>query len=405
MGDLRMGRLPHRAGRTAGQSLVEFALVLPVILLITLIALDFGRVYLGYINLQNMARIAANYAANNPTAAWGSTTDVTVLAYRNRILNDAKATNCQLPTTAGQAVVPSPAFADRTGNGTTTDVGDSARVSLTCSFQIITPIISSIVGSGGNLAVSASAEFPIKTGLLGTGGGMAVAPVAAFTGTPLTGAAPLIVQFTDHSADSPTSWAWDFNHDGIIDSTQQDPRFTFGSPGTYTVTLIATNAAGSDTLSRTDYVTVTAAVSAVSYTATPISGARPLTVAFTDTSTGSPTAWAWDFDNNGTTDSTVQNPSHTYTTVGTYSVKLTVTNAGGSASSTVSSLITVTVGTCVVPSFANTSSSQAQKTWGDAGFTTTVAFQQGNLPWTIKSQNQVVGQSIPCNSPITVNKN
>ena len=46
-------------------------MALPVLLFLTLIALDFGRVYLGYINLQNMARIAANYAANNPDA-WGS---------------------------------------------------------------------------------------------------------------------------------------------------------------------------------------------------------------------------------------------------------------------------------------------------------------------------------------------
>jgi hypothetical protein len=68
-------------------------------------------------------------------------------------------------------------------------------------------------------------------------------------------------------------------------------------------------------------------------------------------------------------------------------------------------MITVTVGTCTVPNFANTSSSNAQATWAASAFTTTVNFQQGGLPWTIKSQNQVVGQVIPCNSPITVSKN
>ena len=61
----------HHASASRGQSLVEFALVLPVILFLTLIALDFGRVYLGYINLQNMARIASNFAANHPDA-WGA---------------------------------------------------------------------------------------------------------------------------------------------------------------------------------------------------------------------------------------------------------------------------------------------------------------------------------------------
>lgn len=68
---------------------------------------------------------------------------------------------------------------------------------------------------------------------------------------------------------------------------------------------------------------------AAAFTATPISGTVPLTVNFTDQSTGNPASWAWDFDNDGTVDSTDQNPTYVYSTVGTYSVKLTVTNAVG----------------------------------------------------------------------------
>jgi len=68
-------------------------------------------------------------------------------------------------------------------------------------------------------------------------------------------------------------------------------------------------------------------------------------------------------------------------------------------------MITVTVGTCTVPNFAGTSTSTAQSTWASAGFTTTVNFQQGGLPWTIVSQNQVVGQTLPCSSSVTVSKN
>src|SRR2546427_3478815 len=91
----------HLHGRTRGQSLVEFALVLPIIMLLTLAALDFGRVYLGYINLQNMSRIAANFAANNPTA-WIVSADPIIqakhdeakLQYQNEILGDAAASNC-----------------------------------------------------------------------------------------------------------------------------------------------------------------------------------------------------------------------------------------------------------------------------------------------------------------------
>jgi PKD repeat protein len=74
---------------------------------------------------------------------------------------------------------------------------------------------------------------------------------------------------------------------------------------------------------------------------TPTSGYAPLTVQFTDTSTGNPTQWAWDVNNDGTTDYTTENPSHTYLSQGIYSVKLTATNAGGSATKIRTGYITV----------------------------------------------------------------
>ncbi|MDR6559388.1 PKD repeat protein [Arthrobacter pascens] len=69
-----------------------------------------------------------------------------------------------------------------------------------------------------------------------------------------------------------------------------------------------------------------------SFTATPTSGTAPLTVDFTDTSTGSPTSWDWNFGDGST--STSRNPSHTYSAAGTYSARLTATNAEGSSSTT-----------------------------------------------------------------------
>ncbi len=65
-----------------------------------------------------------------------------------------------------------------------------------------------------------------------------------------------------------------------------------------------------------------------SFTGTPTSGTAPLAVTFTDTSTNSPTSWSWSFGDGGT--STAQNPSHTYTSVGSYTVALTASNSGGS---------------------------------------------------------------------------
>ncbi|MDD3932731.1 MAG: DUF2341 domain-containing protein [Methanoculleus sp.] len=71
-----------------------------------------------------------------------------------------------------------------------------------------------------------------------------------------------------------------------------------------------------------------AAPPATSFTATPAAGLAPLTVQFTDTSAGNPTSWAWTFGDSGT--SSTQNPQHTYTTPGLYTVTLNATNEYGS---------------------------------------------------------------------------
>jgi PKD repeat protein len=85
------------------------------------------------------------------------------------------------------------------------------------------------------------------------------APVAAFSGSPLTGTAPLTVHFTDQSTNSPTSWTWNFG-DNTATSSAQNPSHTYTSAGTYSVMLTVANAAGSNTLTRTNYITVNAPV-------------------------------------------------------------------------------------------------------------------------------------------------
>lgn len=72
-----------------------------------------------------------------------------------------------------------------------------------------------------------------------------------------------------------------------------------------------------------------------------IRGCAPLTVKFTDKSLGNPTQWRWDIDNNGTTDYTIQNPTHTYNTPGTYNVKLVARNASNADSTVVNAQIIV----------------------------------------------------------------
>jgi PKD repeat protein len=77
------------------------------------------------------------------------------------------------------------------------------------------------------------------------------------------------------------------------------------------------------------------------FTASPTSGDAPLLVSFTDASSGSPTSRSWDFDNDGTVDSTATNPTHTYSTPGTYTVKLTVSDGATSDTETKTGYITV----------------------------------------------------------------
>ena len=75
------------------------------------------------------------------------------------------------------------------------------------------------------------------------------------------------------------------------------------------------------------------------FSGTPTIGAPPLAVTFTDSSTNSPTAWSWSFGDSNT--STVQNPSHSYTTTGSFTVALTATNQYGNNTNTKTNYITV----------------------------------------------------------------
>ncbi len=161
------------------------------------------------------------------------------------------------------------------------------------------------------------------------------APVAEFTANPTSGTTPLAVTFTDKSTNLPTSWTWEYQTDAgdwTQFSVEQNPEYSFAVAGSYDIRLTATNAGGSDDETKTGYIMVNEPVGppVAAFTGNPVSGTVPLIVQFTDESTGEISSYAWDFDNDGTTDSIDQNPDHTYTIAGTYTVKLTVTGPGGS---------------------------------------------------------------------------
>lgn len=83
-------------------------------------------------------------------------------------------------------------------------------------------------------------------------------PVASFTVSASTGTAPMTVTFTDTSSGAPTAWEWNFDGDGVVDSTEQHPTVTYSHPGVYTVSLRVTNAGGTDYIAKQSYIVVTA---------------------------------------------------------------------------------------------------------------------------------------------------
>ena len=117
---------------------------------------------------------------------------------------------------------------------------------------IVSCLLLSIAAQSAGAAVTSSDSVTITGYILPH-----TLPAADFTASPTSGTAPLTVQFTDLSTGSPTSWQWDFENDGTIDSSERNPPHIYQNPGTYSVFLRVTNAVGSDTEIKTGYITVT----------------------------------------------------------------------------------------------------------------------------------------------------
>ncbi len=158
-----------------------------------------------------------------------------------------------------------------------------------------------------------------------------VNPAANYIPPPTTtGCAPLTAQFTD-GAIGGTSWLWDFG-DGIT-SSSQNPVHTYLREGIFTVSLTTTSAGGGCAQSMNNFSTfnVQGGKAKFLHTATVC---PPYIASFTDSSVNA-VSWVWDFGDG--TNSTLQNPSHTYNSPGYHSVSLTITTAGGCTYTTMQS--------------------------------------------------------------------
>lgn len=229
-------------------------------------------------------------------------------------------------------------FTQQTSGGATTfawdfndgSTGTGATVTHTFAVAKTYAVKLTATNGGGSASVT-------KNVVVGPAG---QAPVANFSYAPTNPQVGEAVSFTDTSTGSPTSWSWSFGDNST--STVKNPSHTFASAGTFTVTLTAGNGSGSNSTTR--QVTVQPKVTAptAAFTHSPENPKAGQPVSFTDASTGAPTSWLWNFGDGGT--STLQNPSHVFAAVGTFTVALTVSKGSASNSTTKQLTVSSTTG-------------------------------------------------------------
>jgi Flp pilus assembly protein TadG len=277
----------RRGRRPFGQSLVELALILPVLLLLFAAALDLGRIFYSQITIANAAREGAMEASTAPSSfVAGAACDKTTNRVMCRVLNEAKGSF----VTVARADV---SMSCSPGCGAA--IGNKVSVEVTGHFTLLTPIIAWLTGSS-DLTLSSMATAQILTPPDNNAAPTATptptptpTPTATPTATPAGGAptptptatpAPTpnptpncftpgasfsvnptggsknstVFTFTDASTNMSTPgcssiWSWSFG-DGSGASSQQHPTYIYSKKGTYTITLTVSNTAGNGSTTR-----------------------------------------------------------------------------------------------------------------------------------------------------------
>lgn len=150
---------------------------------------------------------------------------------------------------------------------------------------------------------------------------------ANFNSNVVAGCSPLVVSFQDQSTGSPTRWQWNLGNGTL--SQQKNPTGTYFTPGVYNVKLVITDANGSDSIIKNQFITVYSNP-VVNFSVSDSIGCFPKTVQFTDKSiagSGNIVEWTWDFGDGNI--STQQHPVHTYSKAGSNTVTLKVANSFG----------------------------------------------------------------------------
>jgi len=169
------------------------------------------------------------------------------------------------------------------------------------------------------------------------------APAVNFTANTTTIDEGKAVGFTDLTTNNPTQWNWTFEGGTPATSTVQHPTVLYSTPGSYKVTLTATNDAGSNSTTKDAYITVEDTLEApvADFEANITAVVEGGEITFNDKSKNTPTSWEWKFEGGTPSTSAEQHPKVKYNAASSYKVSLTVTNQAGNHTKTVENYITV----------------------------------------------------------------
>jgi PKD repeat protein len=349
--------------RTRGQALAEFALIVPVFMLLLLIGIDFGRLFFSYVEVTNAAREGAAYGATNPTDLAGitarATQETNVQSQRGEGAL-AVTTECANNLGATISCVDAPS-----SNG----IGNAIKVTAGEKFTFLTPLINGAFG--GDLDIGASASATVL-GYAPSPGNSSPAGCARPMTAVFTAVVTDLTLAVDPAASQPNSgtcaivrYQFDWGDGTTSVSVAVASSHTYAAAGTYSVRLTVSNSGGSlsspaagipvgvppptptpdpsPTASSSPSPTATASPTVApctkptaSFTYRQGTGNSSKTYEFTDTSQVADTLncpitdWRWDFGD-GTVTNAI-NPTHTYGDNRSHLVTLKVTNSAGSSS-------------------------------------------------------------------------
>lgn len=253
----------RRRHQSRGQSLVEFAIILPIMFLFLAAVIDLGRVFYATVTLNNAAREGAFQAADDPTSYQsGQPCNTTTNLVVCRVQLESKDSGISIPT-ANIAMTCSVV-------GCPDQAGSTVTVRVSGQFQLVTPLLSIIFG-GQTIPIGAEATAQREYLPTPNTATMPPAPVAQCVASPQTGTAPLTVNFSGMtSSGNPTDWSWDFG-DGATAVGSSTVTHAYTTSGSFVATLTAINLAGADS----DSCSIVVAAATASPTPTGTAGPTP----------------------------------------------------------------------------------------------------------------------------------